>query len=141
MELLPKLDQMCAGELAEQTGDVDINATTKGDPFENEAWRKVLGENDPQEFTEASDVPLLMIQGGTDEQIPVASTQLLAEHLCDVGQNLIRWIYPGQSHAGVIPPSANDMIEWIKHRFDDGANPDPYVPTGQGDIQVTRCPA
>jgi dienelactone hydrolase len=139
--LLPQLDEVCAGELAQQTGSVDISKVSKGDPFENEAWHKVLAANDPQEFTTPSEVPLLMIHGGNDEQIPVASTQLLAEHLCDIGQNLIRWVYPGQSHSGVIAPSANDMIQWMKDRFADGSNPDPYVPTGQGDIQVTRCPA
>jgi pimeloyl-ACP methyl ester carboxylesterase len=141
LELLPMLDQMCSGELAERTATVDIATATKGDPFENPDWRAVLDANDPQQFEEPSPVPLLMIQGGNDEQIPVASTQLLAEHLCDIEQNLIRWIYPGQSHAGVIGPSSSDMIQWIQHRFDDGDNPDPYVPTGQPDIEITRCPA
>ena len=64
--------------------------------------------------------PLLMIQGGNDEQIPVVSTQILATHLCNIGQNLERWIYPGQSHAGVIGPSADDMIHWIGDRFAGG---------------------
>jgi hypothetical protein len=82
---------------------------------------------------------LLIIQGGNDEQIPVASTQILANHLCNLGQILQRWIYPGQSHAGVIGPSAGDMIHWIGDRFAGGANPDPYVPTGQNDIQATTC--
>jgi hypothetical protein len=81
-----------------------------------------------------------MIQGGNDEQIPVASTQLLADHLCGIGQDLERWIYPGRSHAGVIEPSAQDMVQWISDRFAEKANPDPYQPKGQQDIQVTRCP-
>jgi len=97
--------------------------------------------NDPQNFAKASAAPLLMIQGGNDEQIPVASTQILATRLCNIGQNLVRWIYPGQSHAGVIGPSANDMIQWIANRFAGVANPDPYVPTGQNDIQTTSCPS
>ena len=82
----------------------------------------------------------LMIQGGSDEQIPVISTQLLATHLCGIGQDLERWIYPGQSHAGVIGPSANDMAHWMTDRFDGGTNPDPYSPTGLANIDVTRCP-
>ena len=68
-----------------------------------------------------------MIQGGSDEQIPPVSTQLLAKHLCDIGQNLERWIYPGQSHSGVIAPSASDMLHWIDDRFANGTNPDPYA--------------
>ena len=93
------------------------------------------------DHAKASAAPLLMIQGGNDEQIPVASTQILATRLCNIGQNLVRWIYPGQSHAGVIGPSANDMIQWIANRFAGVANPDPYVPTGQNDIQTTSCPS
>jgi hypothetical protein len=80
-----------------------------------------------------------MIQGGNDEQVPVASTQLLATHECSIGQDLERWVYPGQSHAGVIPVSA-DMVHWIGDRFAGGPNPDPYVPTGQDKIQQTHWP-
>ena len=86
--------------------------------------------NDPQNIAKPSPVPLLIIQGGNDEQIPVVSTQILADHLCGVGQDLERWIYPGQSHAGVIAPSAGDMIHWIADRFAGATNPDPYQPAG-----------
>jgi hypothetical protein len=82
-----------------------------------------------------------MIQGGNDEQIPVVSTQLLARHLCGIHQVLQRWIYPGQSHSGVIAPSSGDMIHWMADRFAGGANPDPYKPTGQADVQTTTCGA
>ena len=118
----------------------------KADPFKVPAWKKVLMANDPQNFTKPSAAPLLMIQGGSDEQIPVVSTQILAKHLCNIGQDLERWIYPGQSHAGVIGPSANDMIHWIADRFAGVANPDPYVPTGlrrhrdHGLSELTRRP-
>jgi hypothetical protein len=80
-----------------------------------------------------------MIQGGSDEQIPVVSTQILAAHMCGLGQVLQRWIYPGQSHAGVIAPSAGDMVHWIRDRFAGGANPDPYKPVGLANVQITTC--
>ena len=102
---------------------------------------KVLMANDPENFTTASTAPLLIIQGGADEQIPVVSTQILAKHECGLGQDLERWIYPGQSHSGVIAVSAADMIHWIGDRFAGGADPDPYVPTGEVAIERTRCPA
>jgi pimeloyl-ACP methyl ester carboxylesterase len=140
MKLLPLLDQYCAGDLAQRLGNVDIATVSKGDPFQNDLWRKVLDANDPQQFTSPSPVPLLMIQGAADEQIPPVSTKILAEHLCTIGQNLERWIYPGQTHAGVIAPSANDMVRWMKDRFAGGANPDPYNPNGLANIDVTRCP-
>jgi len=100
------------------------------DPYTVPAWKKLLNENDPGQFTTASPVPLLIIQGGSDEQIPVVTTSILYTHLCGLGQVAQRWVYPGQSHAGVIAPSFNDMVQWISDRFARGVNPDPYVPTG-----------
>jgi len=82
---------------------------------------------------------LLIIQGGNDEQIPVISTQLLFDQLCATGQTTQRWIYPGQSHAGVVGPSFADMKAWIDARFAGEEAPD-IVPTGQPDVQTQSCP-
>jgi pimeloyl-ACP methyl ester carboxylesterase len=139
LKLIPELDKGCAGDLSEKMGSLDVASLTKGDPFKVPSWKKVLQQNDPQEFTKASPAPLLIIQGGNDEQIPPVSTQILARHLCSLHQVLQRWIYPGQSHSGVIGPSAADMIRWISDRFAGGKNPDPYAPVGQSDVQVTTC--
>ena len=139
--LLPELENGCSGYLAKNFKGVKTDDVVKGDPFTVPAWKAVLSENDPESFTTAVAAPLLIIQGGNDEQIPVASTQLLATHLCGVGQKLERWVYPGQSHAGVIVPSLSDMIHWINDRFVGTAAPGSYKPTGQPDIQITGCPA
>jgi alpha-beta hydrolase superfamily lysophospholipase len=135
------LDKGCTSYVVQQLAGIDTSQLVKQDPFTVPAWKKVLMANDPQNFAQKSAAPLLMIQGGNDEQIPVASTQILATHLCNIGQDLERWIYPGQSHAGVISPSAADMIHWIGDRFAGGSNPDPYMPTGQSDIDITVCPS
>lgn len=139
--LLPLLDEGCSGYVSDKTKDISFEEVTKTDPFTVPEWKKILTENDPQQFTEASDVPLLVIHGGSDEQIPTIASEIMSKHLCDLDQNLVRWVYPGQAHAAVIGPSLPDMIQWINNRFDDGPNPDPYAPTGQPDVQVTRCPA
>jgi len=135
------LDKGCTSYVVQQLAGIDTSQLVKQDPFKVPAWKKVLMANDPQNFPKPSGAPLLMIQGGSDEQIPVVSTQILATHLCNIGQNLERWIYPGQSHAGVIGPSAGDMIHWIGDRFAGGPNPDPYMPTGQSGVGVTVCPS
>ena len=136
---IPKLDQGCTGYLAQQFSNVNVATLVKADPFTVPLWKTVLTANDPESMATASPAPLLIIQGGNDEQIPVASTLLLADHLCNIHQDLERWVYPGQSHAGVIGPSANDMIQWIADRFAGGANPDPYVPTGLAGIDIKTC--
>jgi pimeloyl-ACP methyl ester carboxylesterase len=140
MALLPLLGKGCSDYVSGKVADVDISTITKGDPFTIPLWKKVLEANDPQQFKTKSPVPLLMIQGANDEQIPPVSTQILATHLCGLHQDLERWVYPGQSHAGVIGPSAGDMIRWITDRFAGGANPDTYAPTGLANIDVKVCP-
>jgi hypothetical protein len=133
------LSKGCDSYLAAQVDKFSISAISKTDPFNVPAWRALLNANDPGTFGVASPVPLLMIQGGSDEQIPVVSTQLLAHHLCGLGQTLRRWIYPGQSHSGVIAVSAPDMVRWIADRFAGDPAPNSYVPSGQPGVQTTTC--
>ncbi len=139
--LLPVLDQGCSAAIAAKVDAVPLSELLKTNPQKVPAWQRLIAANDPGTFPSASPVPLLIIQGGADEQIPVVSTQLLAQHLCGLGQDLERWIYPGQSHAGVIGPSAPDMIRWISDRFAGGPDPDPYQPIGMAGIQTTTCPS
>lgn len=138
--LLPDLDKGCSDYVSSVTSKYTLAQLTKGNPFDIPAWKTLLNENDPGTFKTASAAPLLIIQGGSDEQIPVVSTALLATHLCGLGQDLERWIYPGQSHAGVIGPSAVDMVHWIADRFAGGPDPDPYKPIGLPGVMTTTCP-
>ena len=140
LQQIPKLDKGCTGYLVQQFGGLSTASLVKADPFTVPEWKKLLIANDPGKFTTPSAAPLLIIQGANDEQIPVISTGLLANQLCGIGQVLQRWVYPGQSHAGVIGPSAGDMIQWITDRFSGGPNPDPYVPTGLPGIGIKTCP-
>jgi hypothetical protein len=139
ISLVPVLEEGCADYVASQIDKYPFQELSKGDPFSVPAWMRLLVANDPESFTTASRTPLLMIQGGSDEQIPTVSTQILASHMCGLGQDLERWIYPGQSHAGVVPVSFRDMVHWISDRFAGQESPDPYAPTGQAGIQTTSC--
>jgi pimeloyl-ACP methyl ester carboxylesterase len=140
LALIPQLDKGCSDYVSNLLKNIKVSGLTKTDPFKVPKWRKVLEANDPQQFKAKSPAPLLIIQGGSDEQIPPVSTEILAKHLCGVHQDLERWIYPGQSHSGVIGPSAGDMVHWMSDRFAGAPNPDPYKPTGQPDVQTTTCP-
>ncbi|MBM3672674.1 MAG: alpha/beta fold hydrolase [Actinobacteria bacterium] len=137
IELLDALEETC--DLGERFADVTVEDVTLGNPFEIPEWQELLSAMDPQNFTSASDAPLLIIHGGDDEQIPTASSQLLIGQICPEIPAIERWVYPGQSHARVIGPSFDDMVAWINLRFNDSA--DAYTPTGQGDIEITGCAA
>jgi len=130
MSLLPILGQGCFGYLQSTLNQYSLATIVPKDPFTVPAWKPLLQANDPANFTVPSAAPLLIIQGGSDEQIPVATTQLLQQHECSIGQGVERWIYPGQSHSGVIPVSIDDMVHWIGDRFTGVPNPDPYIPVG-----------
>jgi len=141
IDLLPVLDAGCSDHVRDQLKDVVIEETTTGDPFEVPKWKKILTIEDPQTFTTSSPEPLLIIHGGNDEQIPTVSSSLLSDHLCEIGQAHERWVYPNNTHAGVIVPSLNDMIQWIDDRFTGATEPGAFVPAGQPDIEVSGCPA
>ncbi|MGO9027487.1 MAG: lipase family protein [Acidimicrobiales bacterium] len=144
LSLLPVLGQGCFDELQAQLDQYPLASIVPKDPFTVPAWKLLLEANDPAGFTTPSTAPLLIVQGGADEQIPVVTTQLLEQHECSIGQDVERWIYPGLDHTGVIPVSMDDMITWIGHRFAGDPDPDPYVPTGgtgtpNGPPTTTTC--
>jgi hypothetical protein len=140
ISLLPDLSKGCADYIGSVTDRYPLDRIIKADPFTVPAWRALLEANDPGDLTTASAAPLLIVQGGADEQIPVATSALLKQHECSLGVATARWIYPGENHSGVLAPSMADMDHWIADRFAGDPAPDPYHPTGLTDVQVSGCP-
>jgi acetyl esterase/lipase len=139
LEVVDVVDEGC--DLGALTADLDFAALLGPDPATIPAWATLLTENDPGRFTEPSATPLLVIHGGDDEQIPVAASALMFDQLCAIGQDQTRWVYPGQSHAGVVVPSFPDMLGWIDRRFAGEPTPDATAPTGVPDVETQACPA
>jgi len=139
LALVPDLTKGCFTAVDRVIDRYTLTQLVKRNPFKVPAWRALLVANDPEYFSSPAKAPLLIIQGGADEQIPVLSTQILAQHLCSVGQDVERWIYPGESHTGVLTVSIGDMVHWIADRFAGVGVPDPYHPVGLPDVQVTSC--
>jgi pimeloyl-ACP methyl ester carboxylesterase len=139
LALLPELENGCTDYVRDTIGDVNVDDVLVADPFTIPAWRSLLDADDPGQFTQATGIPLLIIHAGADEQIPTASSQLLASHLCEIGQGTERWVYPGLKHAAVVPVALPDMIPWIHARFASDA-PGGVTPTAQADVQISGCP-
>jgi len=99
------------------------------DVFELEDWSTALEANDTNR--EPVTVPLFILQGGDDEQIPVETTATLFEQLCAFEEQgpTIRKIYPGQTHGGVLTTFAAvpDLIAWTTARFAGDEAPDECV--------------
>lgn len=130
LEWLANVDEGCTGYLGDAAEGVDFTALQKADPASVPEWNQLLEENDPGNFTDAFDAPLLIIHGGSDEQIPVIASKLMFDTLCGVGQTQTRWVLPGQSHAGVILPSAPSMLDWMDDRFNDRSIDTTAAPEG-----------
>lgn len=120
---------------------VDLSAIVADDPANVPSWSALLTGSDPGAFTEPAPSPLLVIHGGADALIPPALSALMFQHLCDIGQDETRWVYPGTDHGSVIPASTDDMLTWIQHRFAGDPTPDAMVPAGQPDVETQSCPA
>lgn len=138
MAMLPTLSQGCSGAIADlvrpyvQAGN--FAALVKADPYTLPAWKTILNANDPARLSHLS-APLLMIQGGVDEQIPVVSTGLLYNQMCALPSakryTVQRWVYPGMSHSGVIDVSYQDMYTWLGDQLaNHPATAFAYTPVG-----------
>jgi pimeloyl-ACP methyl ester carboxylesterase len=138
IEFLKNMDTMCSTELGKAAAGLDFTKLQKADPSTIPTWNQLLKDNDPGTFTAPIPVPLLIIHGGNDEQIPVVSSALLFDQLCKIGQVEQRWVFAGQSHAGVIAPSFNSMMSWIGDRFAGKPMPDAIRPDG---AVVQSCPS
>jgi len=139
-EFLTKVDTFCSSDLGAQLKDVDMSTLQKADPATVPAWNALLKENDPGTFTTPGTAPLLIIHGGEDEQIPTVTSALLFDQMCAIDQVTQRWVYPDQTHAGVVAASFNDMLRWINDRFAGQPAPDPHVPVGPPVPTTQSCP-
>ncbi len=137
--LVPEMAKGCLNYDAAAVDRYSPAELFKADPATLRAWRSLLAANDPARFTSANDIPLLLVQGGSDTVVEPASTDLLARDLCRAGQPLQEWVYPGQGHGGALVVSVEDTARWIAGEF-ESANPDSYVPTGEAGIVRTVCP-
>ncbi|MCU0310041.1 MAG: lipase family protein [Acidimicrobiales bacterium] len=140
LDLLDEVGEACTGDLAAQFAGVDMSTLQKADPATVPTWNALLRENDPGTFTTPATAPLLIIHGGSDEQIPVASSALLFDQMCAIGQVTQRWVYPDQTHGGVVTASFADMLRWIDDRFAGESAPDPYQPVGPPVPETQSCP-
>ncbi|MBV9412893.1 MAG: alpha/beta hydrolase [Acidimicrobiia bacterium] len=135
--LLPTLRQGCLAAVTAKVNTYSLSQLVKAAPFNVPAWRRLFTENDPASFGFATRVPLLIVHGGADEVIPAATSAQLTDHLCSLGGTVERWVYPSQTHGGVLFVSALDMGRWMLNRFQGSS--DRVQPTGEAGVQVHTC--
>jgi pimeloyl-ACP methyl ester carboxylesterase len=115
LELLAVVDRGCTDEIFRVFNTVGFDEVIKADPMTVPAWKAVLEANDPGHVK--LPMPLLVIHGEADEQIPPVASQALVGRLCGLGQVAERRTYPGMGHAEVIAPSFVPMVAWMGDRL------------------------
>jgi len=114
LSLLPVVDKACTDGVFEAFNGISYDEFVKADPPSIPEWKNVLEENDPG-HTKLT-MPLLIIHGLADEQIPPIASELMFKQLCKLGQVAERRTYPGMHHAEVIVPSFAAMLTWMDDR-------------------------
>ena len=66
------------------------------------------------------DIPVLVVQGLTDDVVYPAINDTFVDQQCAAGQHLDYWHVPGRDHGGVVAPDSpitNPLIAWTKDRL------------------------
>lgn len=65
--------------------------------------------------------PLLLVQGEEDQDIPAGITELLSEHLQELGVDVTLRVYPDLGHDSVLGPATCETLDWLAQH----GGPDP----------------
>lgn len=115
MEMLPAMSWGCyeifakAEELKEPYARRE--ALAEGTP-----WRARLEAND-RFLPLPTSIPVLLVQGDADVDVPVQLTRAVLRDLCE-GRNVVEYReLPGVGHGDAVPPTAALLPDWFDARF------------------------
>jgi alpha-beta hydrolase superfamily lysophospholipase len=136
--LAARLGQECYDAIAQAISPYRVDQVFKTTLLPK-SFKRLLDANDPLNLHTASATPLLLVQGADDTNDPARDTQLLRNHLCGLGQDVVLWMYPGLDHNSIVGYSTGDIEHWIADRFSGRPNPDTSAPNGVAGIENSRC--
>jgi alpha-beta hydrolase superfamily lysophospholipase len=111
---LPRVAHECAAQTIARWRGRPERTMFARDPLSVPALVRILDENSPG----ATDphVPILLVQGSRDEQIPLGVSAELAARYCRLGATVARRVYAGADHEGVINAAQAAVLAWINAR-------------------------
>jgi pimeloyl-ACP methyl ester carboxylesterase len=107
-------EDACGAEFGEVASGFD-GAGFENSPLDLGEWLARLDENSPGNV--ATPVPIWLIQGEADMVVPVLLTNVLAERLCDIGNQVEYEVFPGFGHDDSTRQNMADMLAWTAERF------------------------
>jgi pimeloyl-ACP methyl ester carboxylesterase len=116
IEAIPELYEQCMTHALTQ--GFWSNAIAK-DQFVREpdldAFLSVAAQNEPGMLKIA--VPALIIQGDKDTTVFPSATDLLAQQLCEGGNDLEYYVAVGADHDGAMSEGGDKAVAWLADRF------------------------
>jgi hypothetical protein len=118
---LSLLEGGCDDDIVTAYGDLSARSVFLHDPRTTPPWSAGLVRDSVGVLP--ANVPLLVMQGGKDPNIPVGDTVAAVHRMCHGGDTVDLRIYPKAYH-NVVPSAAADLNAWIAGRF--GGRPAPH---------------
>jgi pimeloyl-ACP methyl ester carboxylesterase len=111
---LNTVSKECADATVARWQGRPLDTVVAHDPESIPALAKVLADNSPGQANPG--VPVLIVQGSKDAQIPPVVSDQLHQRYCAVGANVALKVYPGADHDSVLEAAMEDVIKWIADR-------------------------
>ena len=115
--LLDELEKGCTGHIFDVFNGIPYEELVNvDDVFAIPEWNARLLENNTNQLP--NQVPVIILHGDMDEQIPVVSSLALFSQLCDFADHapLERRVYEGESHGSAVPAYLDDLVSWLEAR-------------------------
>jgi dienelactone hydrolase len=112
---LARVDTECAAATIARYRNRAPSSVVRRDPNQIRAVHELLLENSPGATNPR--VPILILHGGRDAEIPASATAQLRTDYCAVGATVTRIVYPGANHRGVVKAAQADALKWITNRY------------------------
>lgn len=115
LEMLPVMSWGCY-EIFAQASRLTEPYARREALAEGTPWRARLEAND-RFLPLPTSIPILLIQGDADIDVPVQLTQAVRRDLCEQ-KNLVEYHeLPGVGHSDAVPPAASLLPDWFDARF------------------------
>ncbi|MGH7738237.1 MAG: lipase family protein [Candidatus Tyrphobacter sp.] len=117
LQLIPQLQKMCIDEAMVESGwaHIDPRAIFRPSGDVNAFYEEVAANTDPEGFHIG--VPVLLLQGGSDEFIDSSATIGVRDALCRAGTPTTFDAYPSATHGTVLLQADSDVAAWVAQRF------------------------
>lgn len=117
LHLLDELEKGCTDHIFDVFNEIPYeDLVSVDDIFAIQAWNARLMENDTNQLP--NQVPVVILHGDLDQQIPVVTSAALFAQLCAFADHapLERRVYEGEGHGSVVPVYLDDLTAWLEAR-------------------------